>query len=79
MWHDWPKYPSYPEFGPVSGLSVGVAVKIIYLVRSGMDTVRNIEQSSTDRRDRPAAEVKITSASCKDVTPYVEEFKPSDE
>ena len=49
------------------------------LVRSGMDTVRKIESSGTDRRDRPTKEVKITGASCHDVTPYEEEFKPSEE
>ena len=49
------------------------------LVRSGMDCVRKIESSATDRRDRPTQEVKITGASCRDVTPYEEEFKPSEE
>ena len=44
-----------------------------------METVRKIENSKTDRRDRPTDEVKITGASCHEVTPYEEEFKPSEE
>ena len=48
-------------------------------VRSGMETVRKIESSKTDRRDRPLEDIKVTSASCRDVTPYEEEFKPSEE
>ena len=44
-----------------------------------MDTVRKIESGNTDRRDRPVKEVKVTGASCRDVDPYEEEFKPSEE
>ena len=44
-----------------------------------MDTVRTIESSKTDRRDRPVEDIKVTSASCHDVTPYEEVFKPSEE
>ena len=44
-----------------------------------MQTVRKIESTKTDRRDRPVEDIKVTSASCRDVEPYEEVFKPSDE
>ena len=53
-----------------------------FLVKSGMSIVRTIENTATDRRDKPVDEVKIEAASCKKLTDherYVEEFEPSKE
>jgi len=48
-------------------------------VVKGMKTVRDIENSPTDRSDKPKKRIEITSSGCQSVEPYVEKFKPSDE
>jgi peptidyl-prolyl cis-trans isomerase B (cyclophilin B) len=45
----------------------------------GMKTVRAIENSPTDRSDKPKKRIEISSSKCESVEPYPEEFKPSDE
>ena len=53
-------------------------ISYIIVVR-GMKTVRAIENSPTDRSDKPKKRIEISSSKCESVEPYPEEFKPSDE
>jgi len=44
-----------------------------------MKTVRAIENSPTDRSDKPKKTIEISASKCEQVEPYPEQFKPSDE